>query len=342
MREPNELLQTYEARIYELQQLIEISKSLNAILEYHDLIDAILSSALGYMKAVEGGVFVQELLHSRKLKLHRSIEGIVPEHVHAYTLDPEHPACRYLNTVRQAVSFDELLDATGVTREALTPLSEFEPAAVTPLIGREELKGVLFVGAPVTGENLMPVNRDFLSTVGILAGVAVQNALLFEAATTDRLTGLKQRHVFEQMIRQYCELSRVAKQSVSVLMIDLDRFKSINDTYGHAAGDRILSSIAEMVRSCLRQTDIAARYGGEEFVVLLPGVDLDGAVKIAERIRNRVAAERLDPVDRTVTISIGAAEHKVAGKDTPDDLISRADQALYEAKRLGRNRVEMA
>lgn len=342
MHEPNELLQTYESRIYELQQLIEISKSLNAILEYHDLIQAILSSALGYMKAIVGGVFVQESLHTPELKLHRSIEGVIPAHGRSYVLEADHPIIQYLGRTRQAVSFDELLEGTGCSREGLAPLSEFEPAAVAPLIGREELKGVLFVGSPVTGEDLMPVNREFLSTVGILAGVAVQNALLYEAATTDRLTGLKQRHVFDEMLAYHCRHPRPANHVVSILMLDLDRFKTVNDTYGHAAGDQVLATVADTIRGCLRQTDVAARYGGEEFVVLLPGVATNGATRIAERIRSCVEAKPLPRMDTRVTISIGVSEHSSETAERPDDAVGRADDALYRAKRLGRNRVERA
>ena len=340
MHEPNELLQTYESRIYELQQLIDISKSLNAILEYHDLIQAILSSTLGYMKAIVGGVFVQESLHFRELKLHRSIEGVVPEHGRSYILEADHAVTEYLSRVRQAVSFPELLDGTGCSPEDLAPLSEFEPAAVTPLIGREELKGVLFVGPPVTGESLMPVNREFLSTVGILAGVAVQNALLYEAATTDKLTGLKQRHVFEQMLAYHCGHPRPAEHVVSILMLDLDHFKTINDTYGHTVGDQVLRTVTGSIRSCLRQTDVAVRYGGEEFVVLLPDVDAEGGIRVADRIRTCIEATPLPDIDQAVTVSIGVSEHSGDSRESPDEAVARADDALYRAKGGGRNRVE--
>lgn len=340
MHDPNELLRTYESRIYELQQLIEISKSLNAILEYHDLIQAILSSALGYMKAVVGGVFVQESLHSKELKLHRSVEGLTPERDRSYVLPADHPVLQYLSRARQAVSFTELLDGTGCSPDDLMPLSEFAPAAVTPLIGREELKGLLFVGPPVTGEALMPVNRDFLSTVGIFAGVAVQNALLYEAATTDRLTGLKQRHVFEQMLEEYCEETGSPRDVLSILMLDLDHFKRINDTYGHAAGDRVLQAVTTTIRNCLRQTDVAARYGGEEFVVLLPDVDGAGAARIAERIRSSIGTTPIPEIGTEITVSIGVGEHILTSEESPDDALARADDALYRAKEAGRNRVE--
>lgn len=342
MPEPNELLQNYESRIYELQQLIEISKSLNGILEYHDLIEAILTSTLGYMKAVVGGVFVQDSLHTTELKLHRSIEGITPEHVRAYVIGVDHPIFEYLLRVQQAVSFDELLEGTGCSRDALFPVSEFEPAAVTPLIAREELKGVLFVGPPVTGEELMPVNREYLSTVGILGGVAVHNALLYEAATTDRLTGLKQRHVFDEMLLHHCKQPARGSQVVSILMLDLDRFKSINDTYGHGVGDRVLKSVTASILSCLRRTDVAARYGGEEFIVLLTDVDTQVAKRIAERIRRSVETSRIPGVDETITISIGISQYSSDVDRNPEAAVARADDALYRAKSEGRNRIACA
>ncbi len=132
------------------------------------------------------------------------------------------------------------------------------------------------------------------------------------------------------------------EKPLSILITDIDHFKSINDTYGHDAGDEVLREFADRLRSCIRGVDLACRFGGEEFVVVMPDTDLGIASRVAERIRRRIAGEpfQIDRGERSieVTISIGlAALH--GAEDLPATILKRADEALYRAKRSGRNRV---
>jgi diguanylate cyclase (GGDEF)-like protein len=125
--------------------------------------------------------------------------------------------------------------------------------------------------------------------------------------------------------------------------MDVDRFKSFNDTYGHLAGDRVLEAIALTIRESLRVQDIPARFGGEEFTVLLPETDRAGAWLVAERLRQKVAKTQIpwDPPLPSVTISVGAVEYEPASNLTPEEIIARADKALYQSKQRGRNRTTM-
>jgi diguanylate cyclase (GGDEF)-like protein/PAS domain S-box-containing protein len=163
---------------------------------------------------------------------------------------------------------------------------------------------------------------------------------LLELATTDALTGLSNRRTFyDQGDREIVRRARY-KSSLSVLMIDADRFKSVNDTHGHAAGDEVLRNLASVLKSTVRATDLPARYGGEEFVVLLPETAAPEAILVAERIRAAVEASNVQIDDKIIryTISIGVSE---AGGATSDlkTLLAAADSALYRAKNEGRNRV---
>lgn len=165
---------------------------------------------------------------------------------------------------------------------------------------------------------------------------------LRELATTDGLTGLaNRRHFMERLNQELGRVQRFAKPA-ALLMLDLDHFKSINDSYGHAAGDRVLKSFAECMRGLLRQTDLAGRLGGEEFAILLPQTELDAAQVFAERLRQSVAAQvqRLDEIEFRVTVSIGCAA-LIAADAACDAALARADQALYRAKAHGRNRIEV-
>jgi diguanylate cyclase (GGDEF)-like protein len=185
----------------------------------------------------------------------------------------------------------------------------------------------------------------------VLAGAAIEASAALarayshrqaeERATTDALTGLPNRRYFDE----FCALlarRRRSEDAVGVLMVDIDRFKILNDTYGHAVGDEVLRAVAGAVAAAVREDDVPARYGGEEFAVLLRNPSLDVALEVGERVRDAVAA--LDLTGHGVpgtTVSVG-----VAIADLPDqpitDIIASADRALYEAKRGGRDRVVAA
>lgn len=160
------------------------------------------------------------------------------------------------------------------------------------------------------------------------------NARLQRLSMVDALTGVDNRRRFDEVLDREWRRSARSGAALSLLMIDVDRFKDFNDARGHQAGDECLRAVAGVLRECLaRAADVVARYGGEEFTVLLPDSESDGAARAAERLRQRVA-------ERTpVTISIGVATMTATRQSEPSALVSEADEALYEAKRAGRNRV---
>jgi diguanylate cyclase (GGDEF)-like protein len=158
------------------------------------------------------------------------------------------------------------------------------------------------------------------------------NAISFH----DSLTGLFNRHFFEEMLGRSIASSARRGSPLSAVIFDVDHFKRVNDKAGHQVGDRVLASLAGAMRATVRATDVAARYGGEEFVVLLPDTNLAGGVCLAERVRAAAAALVHEGVSWTVTLSAGVAE--LAESESRDDFLRRADGNLYEAKRNGRNR----
>lgn len=163
-----------------------------------------------------------------------------------------------------------------------------------------------------------------------------RNSELAEEARRDSLTGLLNRGGLRQAARQGAAREG---DSFAVAVLDLDHFKRINDSLGHAAGDQVIRIAAEEIRLGVRGSDVAARYGGEEFLLLMPATPLDSAVAVVERIRASIAARTDLPAP--VTLSAGVASG-LSGRDAPEALFQRADQALYRAKRRGRNRVEVA
>jgi diguanylate cyclase (GGDEF)-like protein len=184
---------------------------------------------------------------------------------------------------------------------------------------------------------------DLLNGVASQAAIAIRHAQLFEAqeenALTDELTKLPNRRALAQRFLQEMQRARRHQKAISFLMIDLDHFKQVNDTYGHLNGDAVLAELASILRSGLRESDVCARYGGEEFGLILTETTESGARTLAERIRTKVAAATF-PGGLKLTISVG-----VAATDEPalfTSLMEKADQALYAAKQGGRNQVRIA
>jgi diguanylate cyclase (GGDEF)-like protein len=171
--------------------------------------------------------------------------------------------------------------------------------------------------------------------VALAVGNAADRRRLAAQASTDSLTGLANHRTFQERLR--AEAARAVRRGspLSLMLIDLDRFKQVNDSLGHPEGDGVLVAVAQRMRSAARASDLVARVGGEEFALLLPDTRSDETMVVAERLRSQVAAGPVGPIDH-LTISIGVCDLDAAGGD-PGDLYGHADAALYRAKRLGRN-----
>jgi len=157
----------------------------------------------------------------------------------------------------------------------------------------------------------------------------------------DTLTGLANRRELVRRMDEEMKRSARSGQAFSVLLIDVDHFKQINDQYGHETGDRVLQQMADRLYSQVRETDVAGRWGGEEFLVLLPFTDLQGAVRIGEKLCSTIADTPFKPDHRSMglTITAGAAQYHEEEDSGAADLLRRADGALYDGKAAGRNRV---
>jgi diguanylate cyclase (GGDEF)-like protein len=188
----------------------------------------------------------------------------------------------------------------------------------------------------------LPAGYVAVSTFIILMMASDISAKLKKMAVQDQLTGLLNRRGFEEYGGRAFSAARRAGQSISVIMTDIDRFKHINDKFGHAAGDMALAHFARLFSESRRQEDVAARVGGEEFALLLPGTDLRGAMAIADQLCAKIGSTPLDTtvVGLPMTSSFGVAT--ISEKDKSlDDVLLRADRALYRSKRAGRNQVDL-
>jgi two-component system, cell cycle response regulator len=214
-----------------------------------------------------------------------------------------------------------------------------------PLERGGHVSGLIALFDPVLAGRFVQRDEDELRTLARQAAIAVENVQLHaeakRASITDALTGQWNVRYLSMTLNQEVERASRFNRPLAVLMLDLDHFKRVNDTYGHARGDDVLRELARRVRSQIREVDTFARYGGEEFVLVLPETDLEGARRLAERIvkavrRTPFGADTDQPVP--VTVSVGAAVFPRHGS-TATYLLRAADQALYDAKRSGRDRV---
>lgn len=164
---------------------------------------------------------------------------------------------------------------------------------------------------------------------------------LVAEARTDALTGLKNRRSFdEELHRQFAQRQRQGTV-FSLLLIDLDHFKQVNDTHGHPAGDSVLQTVAQLLTKTLREMDLVYRYGGDEFAVICPGSRLREAATAAERIRQAVETTPVQLNDEALSLKLSVGVAEVGGLEIADGLLQRADEALYAAKHAGRNRVRL-
>jgi two-component system, cell cycle response regulator len=215
--------------------------------------------------------------------------------------------------------------------------------AAYPVVTNDRLVGLLALG----GKSIVrmpPESAGFLGQVANQSYIVMENSRLFERVRNlsirDGLTGLSNhRHILELLQEEFDRKGR-DQEPFSVLMIDIDHFKRVNDEHGHPAGDAVLREVAAVIQGCLRTIDSVGRYGGEEFLVVLPRTPHDEAMQTAERVRSQVGAHvfRAQEAGLRVTISVGVATASAPGTHTTEAMIREADAALYRAKSAGRDR----
>jgi len=225
-----------------------------------------------------------------------------------------------------------------------------KPASVMllPLVRHGKLIGSLNIGSVDVQRFTRGYRADFMKHLAAVVAICIENAMNMERikllGLTDTLTGANNRRYFDQRLEEEIEISRRNHQPLTCLLLDIDHFKHINDSYGHQTGDLVLKQVTQLVRTELRSSDVLARYGGEEFVVLLTCTDISVAIDAAERIRHSVARQTFTSIDGQVfqlTLSVGVAttSHLPDCVLSGESLVSYADKALYSAKAKGRNRV---
>ena len=322
-----------------LSLLYGIGKAMNYISDLKNLLQYILKQAIDIVAAEKGSLmlydFESDLLNIRVVAGLHDVEyqdKVNNNEIQCRSFKPgEGIAGRVFVNSRPMIVNNIRDDSVFIESDT----SFVRSIACIPMVVFNEVIGVINVTNKKNGIEFTDQDIKMLKAVADQAAVAVNKAQLWDMAVTDSLTGTYVRRYFMVKLQEEIHRAERYNKILSVIMADLDRFKYINDTYGHAAGDRILVSVSQFLQKNIREVDAIARYGGEEFVLLIPDADKAGAYRLAERLREELAKIKLDNLP-AVTLSLGIASFPIDGTEV-EDLIRKADAAMYAAKRAGRN-----
>ncbi|MFH1283443.1 MAG: diguanylate cyclase [bacterium] len=331
-----------------MSAVLEASRILSSILNLDELLEKIMDYTVESVGA-ERGILYLYPQHSQERENQR-LEIRVVRNVERAELEGE-----VLRTSKsiiakveremkplliQDASQDELLKS-----QASVVKSGLKSVMCAPIFLKDKLFGIIYIDNHLISGLFTEEDLWVLTVISNQAAISIQNAHLYEEAIKDGLTGLYTHSFFINYLkRQVFEAIRFSKK-ISLLIIDIDYFKKLNDTYGHQCGDAVLKNVSQIITDKIRRSDIAARYGGDEFVVILSETDINGAKIIADKLRKEVEEQKLLLTNQetmenlTSTITIGAAELQKG--DDEIQLIEKADKALYKAKQSGRNCVRI-
>jgi len=205
-----------------------------------------------------------------------------------------------------------------------------------------EVGGIDYITKPFKALELLARIKTHLNMQNLIQELEESHKDMELLASQDHMTKLYNRRYFSEISTTILKLAKRNKTNLSILMLDIDKFKNINDTYGHPVGDDVIIALADLLKELSRESDIACRFGGEEFLILLPQTSIDGAYAIGEKIRQHVEDLVITLEDNSplkFTISVGVAETDLETEDNLEKTIHKADDALYDAKEGGRNKV---
>jgi diguanylate cyclase (GGDEF)-like protein len=286
----------------------------------------------------EKGLILHLLRHNHPFPINRIV---------SLNQKPLSPMIAAVQSKDRVLLKDKAVPDEAVIRPSRRPFAahyETGSGVIVPLICGDKVVGVWNL-ADKLNQGFSAGDVALIELFGQLVGASIGNIKLFERmqhqATTDGLTGLVNHRTFYEILERELYRSRRYGGKIALIMVDVDNLKSINDTYGHRAGDKVISEISQRLQRCIRQIDTAARYGGDEFAVILPNTSLSEAIVVADRMVKAVSEMPASWKRESLPLSVSVGVGQYDATHTPDDVTSRSDQALYMAKQSGKNTVRV-
>lgn len=334
--------------LHNLSILYNISQAVNFIDDLKRLISVILDKAIETVNAEKGSLMLYDssdntlqvkVVYGLKDKKHE--EDINNGIVECQKMKPESGIAGKVYTEKKSIITN--LGGNDPRFNQLSQENNVSSLICVPLIAKGECIGIINITNKKNGKLFNKKDLEFVEALANQAAIAVDNAQLYELATKDGLTKLYIHRHFYFLLESEIKRVQRYRHVLSLVMMDIDNFKHVNDTYGHLVGDMVLKEIAATIQKTIRHVDIAARYGGEEFTIILPETAALNAITIAERLRKKISEIEVKIDENTVlspTVSIGIAEYpNVEGGIK--ELIDAADKALYASKENGKNCIHL-
>ena len=338
------------SKIEDLETLLEINKAIFSTMETKEILYLIVKKISEIMQVTRCSI----ILIDRKMNIGHILSTYEDPDLGTLSIDlKKYPEIARAMEDEKTVLIQDV-GADPIVREVRDNLISIgiRSIMVIPIHYSEKAIGALYLRTSRKEKKFSEKEIKVSQIIASMTAVALNNARLFniikeekdlleKMAVTDDMTRLYNHRFFVRRLKEEYKRAERHGTNLACIMVDIDNFKNVNDTYGHQAGDVVLQEIARVIKKCVRETDVVARYGGEEFAVILPHTGNEAAVNLADRIRNAIKKKRLDSLgsDVFVTVSIGVSTYPHPEVNNMDDLIRKADDGLYQAKSQGKDRV---
>lgn len=330
-----------ESKFREHEVLQQINQEIGKILDTNTLLSTALRMVVDVLGADRGFILLYDAVHGvlRSMVTHRF------DRVDHTALDFDFTFSQTIAKTcfesGQIVFIDDAMQDHRFKSSQSIMASRIRSVACIPLKQDDKTSGVIYLDNLRTPGRFHRHQTEFLTAFSCQTAIALENARLYTQAVTDDLSRLYNRKYIDKRVYEEMRRARRYNRDCSLILLDIDHFKKVNDTYGHLIGDQVIVGVSNVLHESTRATDIAARYGGEEFMVLLPETDLAGCKLFAERLRKAVEnlTTEKSGLKVNVTISAGIACYRDWMENNVAGFIDQADKALYAAKHQGRNRV---
>jgi diguanylate cyclase (GGDEF)-like protein len=322
-----------------LYSLLEITHLINTHQDFHQLLEHIVDSAIILTKAERGFLMLFRKDGDLEFKVTRNIDKKILEG--EGSMVSRTVVNHVLATAQSLFLSDIYKNKTFKVSESIEALG-LRMVMCVPLKTKQSLLGVIYVDSHSETESFTKISERIFEAFAAQASVAIENSDLYDSSVRDSLTGLyNYGYLRTRLEEEITRSSRLKKDTISFVMLDLDNFKSINDSYGHLFGNKILVTVAGIINNNVRKYDIAARYGGDEFAILMPETNADEARNLAQRLQQEIAKAKIlrGPEIISITSSIGISAIPLDSIGDSENLIVEADHALFIAKRKGGNQI---